>query len=93
MFNAGTNTKLKEDDAYYRLGPKLTLELWPTFEWLERLSFNVNWAYLEGFTGSPSASHLFEAGAKIALDRACPKGWSVVLTLVSRRSSAIMIAR
>lgn len=68
--DAGEKSNLKEDDAFVRIGPKLEVEFWPTAKALERLSVNLKWQFLKGLTGEPSASRLFEAGLKFALDEA-----------------------
>jgi len=66
--DAGVNQKLKEGDWFLRIGPKLELEFWPTALWLQRLSFNVKWTFLEALHGSPLSSYLFEGGARLRID-------------------------
>jgi hypothetical protein len=68
VLDAGAKANLQDDERFFRVGPFLDLEIWPTAKYLDRVSFNVSWKYLEGFSGSPGASHLFETTASIRLD-------------------------
>lgn len=64
--DTGDKTNLEEHETFFRLGPKLRLELWPRA--IERLGIAVGWSYLEGVEGHPDSSELFESNLNYRLD-------------------------
>jgi len=56
-----------DEDEFFRVGPVVELQLAPFF--LQRLRASVNYGYLVGVSGSPSASHNFNAQLSLILDR------------------------
>jgi hypothetical protein len=68
--NAGDKSNLKEDDDYFRIGPKIRADFWFTFKALKRFVAHVDWQYLGGLSGRPDDSELFEAGLTGKLDQA-----------------------
>jgi hypothetical protein len=70
VFETGKNENLKEDSEFFRIGPKLRLDLWSTIELLERFAIHVDWQYLEGVSGDPDNSKLLETGLTANIDQA-----------------------
>lgn len=64
----GKKASLIKNDDFFRYGPKFQLELFPTPYVLAGLSFIVKYEYLEGSSGEPGHSDLFEAGMSWKLD-------------------------
>lgn len=66
----GEKTNLEDDDTFFRVGPRLAVQFWPTIAPLNRLSAQVNWRYLYGLAGEPRRSDLLEASLAYELDEA-----------------------
>lgn len=64
----GNKESLEKDDNFFRYGPKLQVELFPTSPKLDRLSFIIKYEYLHGSSGEPGHSDLFEAAMSYQLD-------------------------
>jgi hypothetical protein len=62
------NKDLEKHDDFFRYGPKIQLELFPALPELDRLSVLIKYEYLEGSSGKPGHSDLFEVGMSYQLD-------------------------
>jgi hypothetical protein len=56
-----------DTDEFFRIGPVVELQLDPFL--LQRLRASIDYGYLAGVSGSPSASHNFKAQLSLILDR------------------------
>lgn len=66
-FGAHTASSGPDDEAFFRVGPSVTLTLDPFF--LQRLTASIDYGYLVGFGGGPANSHHLLAKVGLILDR------------------------
>lgn len=84
--DVGDKEYLVEDDNFFRLGPALKFEVWPSFS--DRLGLALSWSYLNGISGEPSHSRLFESELTYGLTEA----GNVALSL-SRRKGDVPLTK
>lgn len=83
----GGNSKLVENDSFFRIGPKLQLDIWPSFS--DRLGLGFSWAYLKGVSGTPRNSRMFESDLKYLLT----ENGNIALSLSYRKGDVPLIQK
>ncbi len=65
----GENQNLTKEEIFWRVGPRLSLDVWPfPIALNERLSLAANWTYLQGIEGGPSDLDYLDTSAAWMLD-------------------------
>ena len=68
--DAGGKTNLTDDDLFWRVGPRVQVEFFPSGAIFDRLKFRVAYQALAGIEGDPDSAELFEASMAFQLDDA-----------------------
>jgi hypothetical protein len=66
VLNAGEKLNIKSGETFFRLGPKVSLDLRPAFA--QDAVFSIQYAYLDGITGTPRASRMFDPAFSYTID-------------------------
>lgn len=69
VFGVGNHPLLVSGEDFLRLGPAATLEVWPIYNLLPRLSFTASARYLWGIFGDPGSTSLLDLRWAYFLDK------------------------
>lgn len=66
VVNAGDKSNIKTGQTFFRLGPKVSLDLRPAFA--QDAVLTIQYAYLDGISGIPRASRMFNPSLSYEID-------------------------